>query len=77
MRNSQRIHPYECTKDLHHSQSHQYEHTRTKVGLNRLARAIGHLQALKDMAEWGDDRSEVLIQLAAACFPSNNTWKSF
>lgn len=42
---------------------------------NRLARAIGHLQKVKQMVENGDDCSDVLIQLAAVKSALNNTGK--
>lgn len=75
MSNSEHIHPHEGPKDPHQAQSHQHEHTQTKVVLNRLARAIGHLQTVKDMVERGEDCSEVLIQLAAVRSALNNTGK--
>lgn len=40
-------------------------HTETKQVLNRLSRAIGHLESIKRMVEEGRDCSEVLIQIAA------------
>ena len=46
-----------------HSHTHGHEHTRAVS--NRLARAIGHLEAVRGMVEEGRDCSEVLIQLAA------------
>ena len=45
--------------------SHDHTHTQTKSVLNRLSRAIGHLESVKRMVEDGRDCSEVLIQLAA------------
>ena len=48
-----------------HEHSHKHEHTQTKAVLNRLARAIGHLESVKRMVEDGRDCTEVLIQLAA------------
>lgn len=44
---------------------HKHEHTSTKAVLNRLSRAIGHLEHVRQMVEDGQDCSEVLIQLAA------------
>ena len=44
---------------------HTHSHTQTKAVVNRLARAIGHLESVKRMVEDGRDCSEVLIQLAA------------
>ena len=40
-------------------------HENTKSVLNRMSRAIGHLNAIKGMIENGRDCSEVLIQLSA------------
>lgn len=49
-----------------HSEScHSHTHQNTKAVVNRLSRAIGHLNAVKNMVEDGRDCSEVLIQLAA------------
>lgn len=42
-----------------------HQHTNTKDVLNRLSRAIGHLESVKRMVENGRDCSDVLIQLAA------------
>lgn len=58
-----------------HSHSHSHSHTHTKEVSNRLARAIGHLQKVKQMVDNGDDCSEVLIQLAAVKAALNNTGK--
>ena len=57
----------------HHGHTHSHEHTRAVV--NRLARAIGHLQRVKSMVEEGYDCSEVLVQLAAVRSALNNTGK--
>ena len=46
-----------------------------KAVLNRLSRAIGHLQSIKTMVENDRDCSEVLIQLAAVKSAVNNTGK--
>ncbi len=40
-------------------------HAHTAAVINRLSRAIGHLNAVKKMTEDGRDCSEVLIQLSA------------
>ena len=52
---------------------HQHEHT--KAVLNRMSRAIGHMNAVKKMIEEGRDCSEVLIQLAAVRAEITNTSK--
>ena len=56
-----------------HTHVHSHEHT--KNVLNRLSRAIGHLQHVRGMVEEGRDCSEVLIQLAAVQSALNNTAK--
>ena len=43
--------------------------------INRLARAIGHLESVKSMVENGRDCTEVLIQLAAVRSALNSTAK--
>ncbi len=43
----------------------KHAHTNTKVVLDRLARASGHLNSVRTMVENGRDCSEVLIQLTA------------
>ena len=45
--------------------THTHSHTQTKAVLNRLSRAIGHLESVKRMIEDGRDCTEVLVQLAA------------
>lgn len=59
----------------HGSHGHTHSHEHTKNVLNRLSRAIGHLQSVKQMVEDGRDCSEVLIQLAAVKSALNNTGK--
>ena len=54
-----------------HSHGHTHSHTQTRAVVNRLARAIGHLERVKE----GRDCSEVLIQLAAVRSAINNTGK--
>lgn len=58
-----------------HSHSHGHTHTQTKAVVNRLARAIGHLESVKNMVENGRDCTEVLIQLAAVRSALNSTAK--
>ena len=47
----------------HGEHGHHHSHAQTKAVLNRLSRAIGHLESIKRMVEDGRDCSEVLIQL--------------
>lgn len=56
-----------------HHHHHSEEHKRTVS--NRLARAIGHLEKVKQMVENDADCSDVLIQLAAVKSAINNTGK--
>lgn len=58
-----------------HSHGHVHSHEHTRAVVNRLARAIGHLERVKAMVEEGRDCSEVLIQLAAVRSALNNTGK--
>ena len=54
---------------------HNHEHENTKAVINRLSRAIGHLESVKKMVENGRDCSEVLIQIAAVKSAVNNIGK--
>lgn len=56
-----------------HGHTHSHEHT--KAVLNRLSRAIGHLQSVRRMVEDGRDCSEVLVQIAAVRSAIDNTGK--
>ena len=58
-----------------HSHGHGHTHTQTKAVINRLARAIGHLESVKRMVEDGRDCTEVLVQLAAVRSALNSTAK--
>ena len=54
---------------------HSHSHENTKAVINRLSRAIGHLQSVKRMVEDGRDCSEVLIQISAVKSSINNIGK--
>lgn len=58
-----------------HKHGHTHSHAHTKAVINRISRAIGHLEAVKKMVEEGRDCSEVLTQLAAVKSAINNTGK--
>lgn len=58
-----------------HAHNHAHTHQNTKSVINRLAKAIGHLEKVKKMVENGEDCSEVLIQLSAVRSAINNTGK--
>ena len=55
--------------------SHGHVHENQKAVINRLARAIGHLESVRKMVEEGRDCSEVLIQIAAVRSAINNVGK--
>ncbi|MEG1523954.1 MAG: metal-sensing transcriptional repressor [Clostridia bacterium] len=55
--------------------THGHTHTQTKNVLNRLSRAIGHLESVRRMVEDGRDCAEVLTQLAAVRAALGSTGK--
>ena len=65
------VHDAEQTHEHEHPHSHDpagghgHVHENTQAVLNRLSRAIGHLESVRRMVENGRDCSEVLIQIAA------------
>ena len=68
-------HAGDLTHSHPHTHSHGHTHTQTKAVVNRLARAIGHLESVKAMVENGRDCTEVLVQLAAVRSALNSTAK--
>ena len=70
---------HECDSHTHNGESHTHKHVHSqqekKAIINRLSRAIGHMEAVKRMVENDVDCSEVLIQLAAVRSAINNTGK--
>ena len=68
-------HTHEGAHEHDHSHSHPHHHENTKAVLNRMNRAIGHMEAVKTMIEDGRDCSEVLIQIAAVRSAINNIGK--
>jgi len=68
-------HAHSHDHDHGHSHGHTHSHEHTKAVLNRLSRAIGHLQSVRRMVEEGRDCSEVLIQIAAVRSAIDNTGK--
>lgn len=61
--------------DLQHKHHHHHSEEHRREVSNRLARAIGHLQKVKQMVEDDENCSDVLIQLAAVKSAINNTGK--
>ena len=66
-------HAYMHAHGIAHSHGHVHENQ--KAVINRLARALGHLEKVKRMVEEGYDCSEVLVQLAAVRSALDNTGK--
>lgn len=54
---------------------HHHSEESKRAVINRLSRAIGHLESVKRMVEEDKDCSEVLIQIAAVQAAINNTGK--
>ena len=75
------VHAHNLEPDSPHGHSHEgahthrHDHTQTRAVVNRLARAIGHLESVKRMVEDGRDCTEVLVQLAAVRSALNSTAK--
>lgn len=68
--------PSDDTATVHtHKSGHGHYHEHTKAVLNRMNRAIGHMESIKSMIETGRDCSEVLIQIAAVRSAINNIGK--
>ena len=71
----QHDHAYMHEHGIAHSHGHGHVHENQKAVINRLARAIGHLEKVKRMVEDGEDCSDVLVQLAAVRSAIDNTGK--
>ena len=57
----------------HHE--HYHAHPNKQAVLNRMARVIGHMEAVKRMVEDDRDCSEVLVQIAAVRAAVNSVGK--
>ena len=55
--------------------THGHHHENTKAVINRMNRAIGHMESIKTMIEHDRDCTEVLIQIAAVRSAINNIGK--
>ena len=79
------VHAHELEPEHEHSHTHthshegehihHHDHKQTKAVVNRLARAIGHLESVKHMVEDGRDCTEVLVQIAAVRSALSSTAK--
>lgn len=77
-------HTHEHDHNHNHDHGHEHDHGQhhhvhsteeKRAVVNRLSKAIGHLESVKRMVERDEDCSEVLIQLAAVRSAINNTGK--
>ena len=68
-------HTHENTHECRHTHTHTHSPEHNKAVINRLNRAIGHLEAVRTMVEEGRDCSEVLVQIAAVRSAINNVGK--
>ena len=57
------------------SHTHKHIHENTKAIVNRLSRALGHLESVKRMVENDRECIDILIQLAAVTSALNNAGK--
>ncbi len=68
-------HTHDGVTHTHPAGGHAHTHTQTRQVVNRLSRAIGHLESVKRMVEDGRDCAEVLVQLAAVRAALGNAGK--
>lgn len=68
-------HAKTVTHSHENGHAHRHVHENTKAVLNRMSRAIGHMESIKHMVEDGRDCSEILIQIAAVRSAINNIGK--
>ena len=54
---------------------HIHKHQDTKKIINRMSRAIGHMESIKKMVEEERDCSDILIQISAVRSAINNVGK--
>ena len=64
-------------EEISEQQTHHHHHSEEskRAVINRLSRAIGHLESVKRMVEADKDCSEVLVQLAAVRSALGSTGK--
>ena len=68
-------HRHDHSHEHGHHHGHVHSAAEKKAVINRISRAIGHLESIKRMIERDEDCSQVLIQLAAVKSAINNTGK--
>ena len=57
------------------TEEHTHKNQDTKKIINRMSRAIGHMESIKKMVEEGIDCSDILIQISAVRSAINNVGK--
>ena len=62
-------------ESMGHEHHHHHDPEHMKAIVNRLSKAIGHLESVKKMVEDDRDCAEVLVQLAAVRSAINNCGK--
>lgn len=62
-------------ESMAHEHHHHHDPEHMKAIVNRLSKAIGHLESVKKMVEDDRDCAEVLVQLAAVRSAINNCGK--
>lgn len=74
---SEQKHEHEHTHNHEHTHRHSHHHSpeAKKKQLNRISKAIGHLQHVKLMIENDEDCAEVLMQLSAVNSATRNLGK--
>ena len=60
---------------VHHNHTHTHDPQQMRAIVNRLKRAVGHLDKVRRMVEDGEDCADVLVQLSAVKSEINNTGK--
>ena len=73
--NEEYDHAYRAGHDHVHSAGHGHTHPNAKAVSNRLAKAIGHLEKVKQMVDKEEDCAQVLVQLTAVRSAINNAGK--
>jgi len=68
-------HDHDHDHPHHHAHPHVHSAEEKKRQINRISRAAGHLQHVKEMIERDEDCSDVLIQLSAVQAALNNLGK--
>ena len=66
----QETHTHKHEHSHTHEHDHGHHHENTKAVLNRMSRAIGHMEAVRTMIEDGRDCSEVPVSYTHLTLPT-------